>query len=516
MPNTNPPKPNAKSIYLAAVILFIVFTFYIVSAIQRQYRVREARSDSLLISPKTVKFGDETVSGELFRGMETVRFEKDKELIAEIKKVMLQKGTPSDIFKNNPSGNVNIATALNNAFHLENSEELNLLRDAAPKEDRWEISGETLERLDEILTRFESKRLTIRNLLNRPDSCFYFLFEQDEEFGEIIDIQATNYLEDYLLLEEYAIAKALRDGRIEDALDSLVYIFRIAQLASAIGVPSARSQAALIRLRAVDVMQTIILDPKFKKRYLNGLYEMIKEQLEHWTPDRVVWVADRASGLKTYHRILQYGLEAALTPTEIDDLEKRNLLVFIARKQKKRKKNTDDNKSEKEIDENNEIKEIILLKNDFLHGHVSDEIFYLRSMQKVIDASEKLFYQRFSILSEITDEVVRAMDKESAPIIAEILLRGIVESMRLHAQDRAACEMTFLAMSISLEKPTFTSLTANPFSEKRYDVNQIEDIEIKNADNPKNKYIQVLSSDHHKPFSVPDYRVKKISRNKTE
>jgi hypothetical protein len=504
MPNTNPPTPNTKSIYLAAVILFIVFTIYIVSAIQRQYRVHETRSDSLLISPKIVKFGSETISGELFRGMETARFEKDKELIAEIKKVIDQKGTPSEIFKNNLSGNVNIAVALNNAFHLENGEELNLLRDAAPKEDTWKISGETLERLDEILTRFESKRLTIRNLLNRPDSCFYFLFEQDEEFGEIIDLQAANYLEDYLLLEEYAIAKALQDGRIEDALDSLVYIFRIAQLTSAIGVPSARSASALIRLRAVDVMQTTILDPKFQKRYLNGLYEMIKEQLEHWTPDRAVWTADRASGLKTYHRILQYGPEAALTPTEIDDLEKRDLLVFLARKPKKRKKNTDDNKSEKE---NNEIKETILLKNDFFYAHVPDEIFYLRSMQKVIDVSEKLFYQRFSILSEITDEVVRAMDKKSAPIIAEILLRGIVESMRLHAQDRAACEMTFLAMSISLEKPTFTSLTSNPFSEKRYDVNQIEDIE--NADNLKNKYIQVSSSDYRKPFRVPDYRVKK-------
>ncbi|MDR0705387.1 MAG: hypothetical protein LBF88_10420 [Planctomycetaceae bacterium] len=504
MPNTNPQKTNAKSIYLAAVILFVVFTCYIVTAIQRQYRVHEERSDSLLISPKIVKFGGEKISGELFRGMETARFEKNKELIAEIKKVMAQNETPSEIFKNNLSGNVNIAVALNNAFHLENSDELNTLRDAAPKEDTWGISGETLESLNEILTRFESKRLTIRNLLNRSDSCFYFIFEQDEEFGEIIDLQAADYLEDYLLLEEYAIAVALRDGRIEDALDSLVYIFRIAQLASAISVPSARSAAALIRLRAVDIMQTVILEPKFKKRYLNGLYEMIKEQLEHWTPDRAVWVADRASGLKTYHRILQYGLEAALTPTEIDELEKRDLLEVITRKQKKRKKNTDDNKNE---NENNEVKETILLKNNFLHGHVSDEIFYLRSMQKVIDASEKPFYQRHSELSEVTDEVVRAMDKKSAPIIAELLLRGIVESMRLHAQDRAACEMTFLAMSVSLEKPTFASLTSNPLSEKGYNLNQINE----NEDNPKKKYIQVSFPNNRKPFKVPDYRVKKIN-----
>ncbi|MDR2706872.1 MAG: hypothetical protein LBC02_13925 [Planctomycetaceae bacterium] len=513
--NPNPRKPNTKSILIAAVILFIVFTCYIISAIQRQYRVQGTQSDSLLISPKTVKFGGEIISGELFRGMETARFEKDKELVAEIKKVMNQKETPSEIFKNNPSGNVNVAIALNNAFRLENNEELNTLRNAAPKEDEWGISDETLEQLSEILTRFETKRLTIRNILNRPDSCFYFIFKQDEEFGEIIDIQAADYLEDYFLLEEYAIAGALRDGRIEDALDSLVYVFRIAQLTATIGVPAARSQAALIRLRAVDVMQTIVLNQKFNKRYLNGLYAMIREQLEHWTPDRTVWVADRASGLRTYHRILQYGLGAALTPAEINDLEKRDLLMFIERKQKKRKKNTTDNKNENENEnenEENEIKETIILKNDFLHGHVSDEIFYLRSMQKVINVSEKPFYQRLSVLSEVTDEVVRAMDqKESEPVIAEILLRGIVELMRLHAQDRAACEMTFLAMSVSLEKPSFVSLTSNPFSEKGYDVNQIED-----ADNPKNKYIQVSFPDIRKPFRVLDYRVKKINQSKAE
>jgi hypothetical protein len=502
--NPNSRTPNTKSILIAAVILFIIFTCYIVSALQRHHRVQETRSDSLLISPKTLKFGGEEVSGTMFRGMETARFEKDKELVAEIKKIIDQNETPSEIFKNSPPGNVNVATALNNAFRLENNEELNILRNAAPKGEEWGISDETLDQLSEILARFETKRLNIRNILNRPDSCFYFIFEQDEEFGEIIDLQAADYLEDYLLLEEYAIAEALRSGRIEDALDSLVYVFRIAQLTAMIGVPAARSQAALIRLRAVDVMQTIVLHPKFNKRYLNGLYAMIREQLEHWTPDRMVWVADRASGLRTYHRILQYGLDAALTPAEINDLEKRDLLVFIERKQKKRKKNTTDNKNENEKEEN-EIKETILLKNNFLRGHISDETLYLRSMQKVIDVSEKPFYQRHSVLSEVIDEVVRAMDqKESAPVIAEILLRGIVESMRLHAQDRAACEMAFLAISVALEKPSFVSLTSNPFSEKGYEANQIED-----ADNPKKKYIQVSFPDNRKLFRVPDYRAKK-------
>jgi hypothetical protein len=510
MPLPNPRKPNTKSIYLAIAILFIVFTVYIVSALQRQYRVRETRSDSLLISPETLKFGGEKISGEMFRGIETARFEKNKELIAEIKNIIDQKETPSEIFKKSPPGNVNVAIALNDAFQFGNEEELNTLFNTASTEDVWGIDEETLEQLSETLDHFETNRLAIRNMLNQPDCCFYFLFEQDEEFGETIDLQAVDHLAAYLLLEEYAIAAALRDGRIEEALDSLVYVFRIAQLTSAVGVPAARSSAASIRLRAINVMQTIILDSKFKKRYLNGLYEMIKEQLEHWTPDRTVWVADRAIGLRTYHQILLYGPEKALTPTEINELEKRGLLVFVTRKPKKRKKTTTNNKNEKE---DNEIKEIMLLKNNFFREHVADEIFYLRSMQKVIDTSKRPFYRRFTVLSEVTDELARAMEQKSAPIIAELLLRGIAESMRLHAQDRAACEMAFLAMSVSLEKKTTSSLISKPLSEKEYNVNRIKEV-----DNPKRQYVRVSSPDYHKSFRVPDYRVqqKKQLENSTK
>ncbi|MDR1270376.1 MAG: hypothetical protein LBK82_12710 [Planctomycetaceae bacterium] len=499
-----PKNAKPKSIFLAVVILSIVIVCYVFSTMQRNYRTYEAKSNSLLIFPKSVKFGGEILPGEVFRNMETARFERDRDLIAEIKKVIAQKETPSEIFKNDLSGKVNIAPTLNNMFRLDNSEELQTLRDAASKEAEWNISSETLEQLSEILDRFEEKRLTIRNALNRSNTCFYFLFEQDEEFGEIVDVQAADYLEDYLLLEEYTIAKALRDGRIEDALDSLVYIFRIAQLTSEIAVPAVRSSAALIRLRAVDVMQTIVLDPKFNKRYLNGLYEMLREQLEYWTPDRAVWVADRASGLKTYHRILQYGPEAALTPAEIDDLEKRDLLMFVVRKQKKRKKEKNNTTAnDNNNTDNNEIKETILLKNDFLHTHVADEIFYLKSMQKVIDECPKPYYQRLAVLNEINNEVLDRMDKKPEPVIAEILLRGIVQSMRLHAQDRAGCEIAFLAMSISLGKQTVTSLTTNPFSEEKYGINEMEDTE-----NPENKFIQVSSPDNRQPFRVPDYRTK--------
>jgi hypothetical protein len=517
MSKIKPGNVNTKSAFLAVMILSVVIAFYIHSSIQRNYRVAENKGNSAVIFPKSVKFGGEMLPGEVFRDMETARFERDRKLIAEIKKVIAQNETPSEIFKNNLSDKINIAPTLNNLFHLDNNEELQILRDAAPKEAAWNISNETLEQLNEILDHFEPKRLTIRNTLNRPNTSFYFIFEQDEEFGEIIDVQAANYLEDYLLLEEYAIAKALRDDRIEDALDSLVYIFRIAQLASEIAVPAVRSSAALIRLRAVDVMQTIVLNPKCNKRFLNGLYEMLREQLEHWTPDRAVWVADRASGLKTYHRILQYGPEAALTPAELNDLEKRGQLVFVSRKQKKRKnKNTAaDSAAGNNTGNNNsdtgEIKETILMKNDFLRTHIADEIFYLQSMQKIIDECKKPFYQRFDVLDEVNNEVLSKMNEQPEPVIAEILLRGIVHSMRLHAQDRAGCEIAFLAMSISLEKQTVTSLTVNPFSKEQYGINVIEDVE-----NPKNKFmnklinkfIQVSSPGNHQPFRVPDYRKK--------
>lgn len=501
-------KLSTKSIFFIVVVLFVVVTYYVVAMLQR-YHVREIRSNSLLISPKTVKFGGEMISGEMFRGIETARFEKDRKLIDEIKKVIAQKEMPSEIFKDKSKENANIALTLNDVFRLDNDEELKILQAAAPKEDKWNITNETLEQLEDTLTHFELKRLTIRNVLSQPNTCFYFIFEQDEEFGEIVDVRAADYLEDYLLLEEYAIARSLRDGRIEEALNSLVYIFRIAQLASEAAVPAVRSSAAQIRLRAIDVMQAIVLDAKFNKRYLGGLYGMMQEQLKHWTPDRAVWIADRASGMKTYHRILQYGLEAALTPKEIEDLENRGLLVFISRKQKKRKNNS---AAENNNDsENDETKETILLKNNFFNTHIADEIFYLQSMQKIIDDCKKPFYQRIPILDEINDELLNKMDKGQELVIAEILLRGIVRLMRLYAQDRAGCEIAFLAMSISLEKPTAPSLITNPFSEEEYNIDQTKDEE-----NPNKKFIQVSSSGNRLPFCVPDYRTETKETKKPE
>ncbi|MDR1964177.1 MAG: hypothetical protein LBQ50_10395 [Planctomycetaceae bacterium] len=499
MSDTKHRKINVKSTYLAGLILSAVVLFYVVSTIQRQYRFRERepQNDSSSILPKILKFGGEKIPGEMFLGMETARFEKDHELIDEIKKIIAQKETPSEIFKNNVSDGINIATTLNHAFSAENPEELKILRDAAPKGNEWSLDKETLEKLGEILTRFEPKRLAIRQMLQQPKTCFYFIFNQDRETGETIDVQAADYLEDYLLLEEYAIAQSLWDGNMEDALDSLVYVFRMAQLAAEVGIPAVRSSAALIRLRAVDVMQAIVLHPKFSKRYLAGLYEMIREQLENWTPDRTVWVADRASGLKTYHRILQSGLEAALTPGEIKELEERGRLVFIPRKQKKR---PNDSAASTTNTKEEEIKELVLLKENFFETHVADEIFYLKSMQKVIDECKKPFYQRLAVLTDINNDVLDRMNKETEPIIAVLLLRGIVPLMRLYAQDRAGCETAFLAMSVSLEKPEPATLITNPFSAEKYKVNRIQD-----EKNPNRQLVQVPSPDNRQPFRVPDY-----------
>jgi hypothetical protein len=143
------------------------------------------------------------------------------------------------------------------------------------------------------------------------------------------------------------------------------------------------------------------------------------------------------------------------------------------------------------------------MNNDFWRTHVADETFYLKSMQKIIDKCNKPFYQRIAVLDEINNEVLSKLDKKPEPVIAEILLRGIVRSMRLHAQDRAGCETACLAMAISLEKPTTMLRTSNPFSEKKYTIDEIDDQE-----NPRNKFIEVTSSGNHQPFRVPDYRIK--------
>ncbi|MDR0869767.1 MAG: hypothetical protein LBN39_03150 [Planctomycetaceae bacterium] len=417
-------------IVLGGILLLAIILYAIVGSSQRRTDKYNAAQ------PKTVEYGGEVLPKEKFNGLEATRKEKNPELIGEIKKVIKENGTPADIFAEDVPPDNNIATELDRAFRIydENPGEIETLRAGVSYGD-WKIDSATLQDVKDILTRTDTKRLNIRKMLERSSVCFSFEFVESET-GTAPVTKAADYLADYMLLEEFAVAQALQDGAVGKAAEALAYIFRIAQLAAEVRSPGTRTKAAQIRLHAVDVLQAVLLHPKLQKSDVQFLYEMMKEQLDHWTPDSEMWVGDRASGLKVYNEIMQYGLDKALEEDEIAELYERGIYDTV--------------------------------NKGLLKKLSADEVFYLQAMRTVIDESEKPFYKRLTALNQMEDQLRAKWGTDSEPVIAGFLLRGITDLMEYCALDRTKCETAVSAMQVALGQPA--AFKIEPLYGKEYTI----------------------------------------------
>ncbi len=461
-------------------VLFGVIVLYVLLGTCRSVDKEPRRpvTDASLL-PGTVKYGGVPLAGKSFVGMEATRTIKDADLIAAITPIAEEKGLPGDIFDATVPAKSNVATELTKLFTIykDNPGELERLRSGVSAGE-WKISKETLNQVSETLTRLEPKRQEIRSMLERKDACFAFEFEDTAE-GKVPNTEASDYIGDYVLVEEYAIARALDEGQIDAATESLAYIFRIAELAAEVKNPGIRSKAAKTRRHAIDIMQTIVLDSKFQQKNLLDLYEMLKEQWENWSSDANTWIGDRASGLKVYNLIAQYGLEAGLEPNEIAELKERGLFEGY-NKQKNLSK--------------------ILAK---------DQVYYLQMMKSIIDISARPLYQRRSVLDRVYSETRRLRGTTEEPLIAGFLLQGIPELMNYMALERVEFETAFLAVAFSLnEKSPADTMTVDPLYGKKY--------EMRRMMNPTEPTIPIVQMTHFgslKPFRVPDYSKVPAERN---
>jgi len=421
--------------------------------------------------PGEQKFG---VSFQRFTGVESLRKTKTPELIAEVENVVEQNGLPADVFFGLSSYNpedrkpvsqlTNIAITLHQEFRefypdpddLQKPvrQELEQLWEASPIGE-WNVDEQKLDNLYPVLSRLESKRLTIRSRLEDDrNTHFYYVFNHPESLknwvlnpGTMVSTESSKYLADYALLEEYAIVQALLDGNISEAIGGLAFIFRIAQLAAMLGNVGVRSDAALVRLRAFDVMQRVVLDSKFEKKHMIDLRTILAEQRDEWTSEYVTWFGDRASGMMLYHQVLMNGLDAALEPAELEALEGRDINALSRGGRK---------------------------------YHEEDATFYLRAMQMILDVSTKPYVERSEVLNQINQALRERLDTydmegdvriAKEPVVASILLKDIERLMKIYAQDQSALDRAFLAILRSLGQGD-TDHFRDPFTDAPYEVRQ--------------------------------------------
>ena len=471
---TVPPKfdwSEQGALVFGSVLGAIVVLYVILGVCRTSDKPEKEPISKASMLPAVVEYGGQKMEGKVFVGMETTRTLKDEQLIAEIKQVKDAQGLPSEVFADNVPPEMNVAHELSKLFGIykANPGELDKLRTGITGGE-WKIADETLKQVSDILTRVESKRQDIRSMLKRENVCFSFEFTESEE-GLIPDTDGADFLEDYVLLEEYAIARALLNGKVDDAVECLNYIFRIAQLTAEVRSPEVRSKAARIRRYALNIAQTVVLDPKFRKKNLIDLYEILKEQLETWTDDAEAWIGDRAGGLKVFNLVALYGPEGALEPNEIEELDQRGILEGYTKRR--------------------DLAQII----------AKDQVYYLRAMRSLIDECRRPFFQRRTLLNRLFSEQRRLKGTPEEPIIAGFLLRGITELMEYIAFDRADCEAAFLAMSTSLKQPVPPEqFELDPLYGKKYETRR-----MLNPTEPKISIVQTAYSNSLKPFRVPDY-----------
>ncbi|MDR0326744.1 MAG: hypothetical protein LBI05_00455 [Planctomycetaceae bacterium] len=448
-----------------------------------------------------------------FSGAEMLRNIKTEELITEVENVIEQDGLPADVFYGLSSRapdkekqtqrkydaereelqQHNIAVTLFDLFQeYDTSGEPNDMSELwkASPIGEWDVDEQKLESVKTILTKLDVKRQTIRKKLKDDEqTCFYYIFvrpesrkssktsseEEDSSWsGTWVNTWASKYLADYALLEEYVIAQALLDGDIDSAIDALAYMFRIAQVASALDNVGVRGDAAVVRIRAFDVMQRVILDPRFEKKHMIRLRDLLTEQYENWTSEYFTWFGDRASGLMLYQRISLNGLDA-LEQTEIEGLVKRRI-----------------NNSADEDETRS------MFNQGFRKYHEADAAFYLRSMQAILDVSGKPLKSRQNVLNQINQELVAMKDRVdddgivSEYVVAYVLLKDVDRLMELFAKDQSALIRAFTAVLRSLGQNN-TDSYLDPFTGKPYEVEK------------EQGFFRISTTMLPHPFRVPNF-----------
>jgi hypothetical protein len=229
-----------------------------------------------------------------------------------------------------------------------------------------------------------------------------------------------------------------------------MFVFRIAQLASALENVGTRADAALVRFRAFSVMQRVILDPKFERNHMVFLRDMLVEQHVNWTSEYETWFGDRASGISLYHRIIMDGPDNALEDGAIAWLVEREVWDRFFR--------------------------------NFRRNHEADTAFYLQSMQKILDVSEKLFVDRQDVLQQLNREFFLMEDTMEELFVANILLKDIEDLMRVFAKDQSALNRAIVATFLSLGQGN-TDRYRDPFTGESYEVRRVDGLLSISAEN---------------------------------
>ncbi|MCA9100875.1 MAG: hypothetical protein KDA63_07000 [Planctomycetales bacterium] len=367
-----------------------------------------------------------------YGGLKGVGDSPNEALRNEVERIRQEGGMPRQLDEAGVPDEENLATGLVDLVKkrriqsvLEYSEEL------LPG-DWLHFEAPQLEEVRAFLVSHHDALGQIDAALTRPRCDFHV----QHAAGYFADTRPVEYAVIAGRLKTLEAAVRLHDEGPAAALGPLRAIFRLAECLSQEKQVTCRLHAARLRHDALLVMAAIVADERAGQRNVGEVYELLRQQLDGWAPESDVWIGDRALGMHVYEVVRDGRLAHLLTDAEHDALvQEAEEGQFLAA-------------AEANVD--------------------GDELFYLETMRKLIDACDRPSYDRGEVFTEIDEQLGRAEAIGEYPLVAgRMLLTNVRRAQETMAADRAMCEVWALALASALDvKPP--SYSVNPFTGEAY------------------------------------------------
>jgi hypothetical protein len=275
------------------------------------------------------------------------------------------------------------------------------------------LSTLQLEHIHDVLADWQTERNAIQNALKLQRSDFGVSYSQ----GLLADLNSVNVvMMAHRLLAEEAI-NAAYGGDLQAATLALPNLFRISAALAAESNLTMRIAAARLRQDGLRIVEFIAHHPDVQEFHIGAMQSLISNQLQSWTEDAEAWRGERAIGLHAYEMVRDGQILSLLTTEESKQVLEQGPQRFGRAIQKN-------------LDE--------------------DELFYLRTMRKVIEICRDPYFKRLKSLTDLGAELESRRKGSNQAFVADLLLKKDLQwGQRQQAVDRAAMEAWLIALSSS-------------------------------------------------------------------
>ena len=277
------------------------------------------------------------------------------------------------------------------------------------------LSTDDLKEIDNVLKRTEAKRLTVRKELD-------VLSASPKPKGELPSpLFAEDYVAPfvhYFSVERALARRALEQGKLDDAIRAIRYVYYLADVLSESGSLELRITAARFRLQMLETAQSLVLHPFCRHKHHELLYTLLDDHINNRETDEAIWTRYREEGKQFFENVTRRSFDQILSPNLLKELTERRAFSEYEKAMVER----------------------------FNH----DKSVFLRVSEAIIESCSRPFFQRQSTLRQLDTELRKHRGTASEPVFALLLLRDVTSSMRLFAQERSGIETAHTALSVSL------------------------------------------------------------------